>query len=79
MKIIITKIVKNKWYKITLLLSNINLTFTMSWTSIITSQMAMISNFIRFNIFSQNRQVILFLKSSSSSSVIMISFLVFLK
>ena len=47
---IITKIVKCKWYIITLILSNINVTFAISWTSVSTSQMTVISNFIRFNI-----------------------------
>ena len=62
MAIVIGKIVKYKWYKITLFLCYINITFTMSWTSVIARQVTMIANFIIFNIFfSQNRQKLLFL------------------
>ena len=51
MTVLVTKIVKYERYKIILILSNINNTFTMSWTSVFTSQMTMISNFITINIF----------------------------
>ena len=70
---------RNKWYNITLFMWYINITNTMGWTSISISQMTMISNFIRFNFFSQNLQLFLFLKSSSSFLVIVLFLLVFLK
>ena len=51
MTITIREIMKYKWDKITLFLRYTNITYTMSWISVITSQMTMISNFIRFNNF----------------------------
>ena len=51
MTIKITKIVKYKWNNITLLLCYTKITFTISWTSVFTSQMTMISYFIRNNLF----------------------------
>ena len=60
MTIIFTEIVKYKWYESTLILSNIIITFTVSWTSITTSQMAMISDFITFKIFfSKSKNIII--------------------
>ena len=49
MTVIITEIVIYKRCKTTLFLCDIKITSVMSWTSIFTSQMTMISNFIRFN------------------------------
>ena len=67
MKIIITKVVKHKWNKITLFLfCDISFTIAMSWTSIIASQMTKISHFIRLNIF----------LSKSTNFIISIMFLI---
>ena len=51
MTIIVTKIVNYKWYKTAFILSNINITFAMSWASVLTCLLTMTCYFIRFNIF----------------------------
>ena len=67
MTIIIRKVVKYKWCKITLLLCDVNIACTMSWTSIFTGQMTMISYFISYN----------FLITKSTNVIILIIFLIY--
>ena len=81
MTIKVTEFVKWTWYKLTLLLGCINITSFMSWSSVFTSQITKISNFIRFiNLLTKSKSTnIVFLYSFSSIFVIMMSVIVFLK